>query len=215
MVYNTNLFATKEVNIMEEKKMTEQESLELITRMIGETKKQMGKGGGNPLLLWGYLTIAVSAIVYIALSYTGDPWTQMLWWLLPLIGWPTMIRMRRNEEKRAITFIDRTIGSLWLVLGICFCLIPVYAIFTNVHLPVLFMEAMLVNAGVAITGLIIKYKPVSICGFLGILFSFVFLVTHGIETILIFGGMFGIFMVIPGHLLNAAEKNEIKKEAHV
>ena len=42
---------------MEEKKLNEKESLEIITRMIQETKNKLEVGDGNMLLLWGYLSM--------------------------------------------------------------------------------------------------------------------------------------------------------------
>ena len=47
----------KEGNIMEERKLNEKESLELITRMIQNTKDRMAENSGTPFLLWGYVTV--------------------------------------------------------------------------------------------------------------------------------------------------------------
>ena len=47
---------------MEDKKMTEKESLELITSMIQRTRERY-VGDGNIMLMWGYLTVAVTALV--------------------------------------------------------------------------------------------------------------------------------------------------------
>lgn len=40
---------------MEEKILNEQESLELITQMINQTKKETVVGSGDTYLVWGYL----------------------------------------------------------------------------------------------------------------------------------------------------------------
>ena len=42
---------------MEERKLNEKESLELITRMIRNTKHNLEIGDGNIFLFWGYLTV--------------------------------------------------------------------------------------------------------------------------------------------------------------
>ena len=57
---------------MEEKKMTERESLELITAMINRTRERY-IGDGNILLMWGYLTVIVTALVWIMLFATHNP----------------------------------------------------------------------------------------------------------------------------------------------
>ena len=41
---------------MDNKNMTEKESLELITHMIQNAKYKMAENAGMPFLIWGYLT---------------------------------------------------------------------------------------------------------------------------------------------------------------
>lgn len=50
---------------MEDKKMTEKESLELITQMIQNSKKNLRLGNVNILLLWGYLCTITALVVYV------------------------------------------------------------------------------------------------------------------------------------------------------
>lgn len=47
---------------MKEKKLTEQESISIIAEMISRTKERY-IGDGNIMLMWGWLTIAVSGAV--------------------------------------------------------------------------------------------------------------------------------------------------------
>ena len=47
---------------MEEKKLNERESLELITRMIQETKNKLEVGDGNVLLIWGYVSVLTAIL---------------------------------------------------------------------------------------------------------------------------------------------------------
>ena len=57
---------------MEEKKLSEQESLELISQMIRSTRKNMEVGSGNQFLYWGYFTAALSVLLFLLVYYTGD-----------------------------------------------------------------------------------------------------------------------------------------------
>ena len=50
---------------MEEKKLSEQESLELISQMIRSTRKNMEVGSGNQFLYWGYFTAALSVLLFL------------------------------------------------------------------------------------------------------------------------------------------------------
>ena len=51
--------------------MNEKESLELITRMIQNSKKNMELGSGNIFLLWGYLSVVTAAVVLLLVWQTG------------------------------------------------------------------------------------------------------------------------------------------------
>ena len=52
---------------MKEQNFNEQQSLEVISRMIAETSADIEKGSGRYFLLWGYTTVIVSLFEY---SYT-------------------------------------------------------------------------------------------------------------------------------------------------
>ena len=57
---------------MEEKRLTEQESINIIATMISRTKERY-IGDGNIMLLWGWLTILVTCLVWLMLALTRNP----------------------------------------------------------------------------------------------------------------------------------------------
>ena len=63
---------------MDNKKLNEQESLELITQMIQNTKFKMVKNAGTPFLVWGYMTVVTSLLVWYLLKETGNYLTRSL-----------------------------------------------------------------------------------------------------------------------------------------
>lgn len=71
---------------MEDKKMTEKESLELITQMIQNSKKNLRLGNVNILLLWGYLCAITALVVYVLILITGNPLWNWVWLAIPVIG---------------------------------------------------------------------------------------------------------------------------------
>ena len=71
---------------MEEKKLTEKESLELITQMIQSTKKNMKVGSGNQFLYWGYFTVTLSLFIYI-MGYTTHNNSWNWCWMLMFVFW--------------------------------------------------------------------------------------------------------------------------------
>ena len=71
---------------MEERKLNEKESLELITQMIQNTKNRLETNCGMPFLLWGYTTTLISLLVWSLVVTTRDYHWQYLWFLLPVIA---------------------------------------------------------------------------------------------------------------------------------
>ena len=47
---------------MEERKLDAQESIELITRMIRNTRRRLENNAGRPSLVWRYTTVAHSTL---------------------------------------------------------------------------------------------------------------------------------------------------------
>ncbi len=203
---------------MEEKNLTQKESLELITKMIRETRSNLEHNGGRIYLLWGYLCLVVSVVIYFLLAKTGDYRVQWLWFAIPLIGYPAMIYLIKKREKRAVTFIGRVIGNIWITIGIAAGLLSLYMLVDYKAFPILFVIAMLISVGVAISGQVIKFTLLMVAGFLGILLSFLLLLVPGLEQILVYAAFPVIMLIIPGHILNAAgrkikiERNKIEKD---
>ena len=55
---------------MEERKLNEKESLELIAQMIQNTKNRLETNCGMPFLFWGYTTLFVSLLVWFLVVTT-------------------------------------------------------------------------------------------------------------------------------------------------
>lgn len=84
---------------MDNKKLNEQESLELITQMIQNTKFKMVKNAGTPFLVWGYMTVVTSLLVWYLLKETGNYYWQFLWLLMPAVSYPVTIYSQRKKAK--------------------------------------------------------------------------------------------------------------------
>ncbi len=192
---------------MEEKILSEKESLELISKMISEAKNKLEKGGGNIFLFWGYLSASISLIVYVLMNLTDSYHVQWLWFLIPVIGYPSMFFMKGMRHKASVTFIESVISKIWIVIGVCTFFASISIVYDYTLFPILFTMSLIITAGVAMSGLVLKFKPVAIAGFIGIILSFVLLLVSGRNQILIFAAMSVIMMIIPGHIINNNRKN--------
>lgn len=203
---------------MEEKRMTEKESLELISQMIQRTKERTKLGDGNQLLLWGYLTAGLAAVVYAALLLTDNPQCNLLWFLLPVVGIPAMKWMKRKDRHEAHerTYVDRISAGIWNIVS--------YAVFAGMFLCLGFTMAgyggncwttmliyafVVVGFGAAAQGIVIRERSLVAGGTFSI-------AAGGIVTCCALSGIpllvswvlplyiasFALMMIVPGHAIN-------------
>lgn len=193
---------------MEDKKLTEKESLELISQMICNTRNRMEENNGIPFLIWGYSTVIIALSVWYMVTSTQNYYWQWLWFGIPTLSYLAWFIFNANKKKKGNphvkTFVDRVIGHVWMVFGITGFLVSMMAIFY--HIPILFIILLTMGMATAITGLIIRFKPVIISGFLGMALSLLCFVVNGTDSILVFAAAFVLMMVIPGHILNNASR---------
>ena len=178
---------------MEERKLNEKESLELIAQMIQNTKNRLETNCGMPFLFWGYTTLFVSLLIWFLVVTTRNYYWQYLWFLLPIIAGTGTYLSTRNQQPGIKTHLDKVINYIWLVFGITGFLISMLAMFFW-QLPILFIILLLMGMGTTLTGLVVGYKTVTICGTLGALSSIGCLFYPGPNQILIFAPVF-IFMM--------------------
>ena len=93
---------------MKEKEFTEQDSLELITQMIQQSKRNMKVGNGNILLCYGYPAVILSVVVYFLVHTTGNSVWAALWFLMFT---PSLwIAFRKKKDVSVITHMDKAIS---------------------------------------------------------------------------------------------------------
>lgn len=192
---------------MEDKVLTEKESLDLISQMIRNTRSRLEDNSGIPFLIWGYTTVIVAVIVWSLVTTSGNYLWHWLWFAIPVFGgtlWLLHNKKQLNNRSRVITFVDRTISHVWMVFGIASFMISIISFLT--YIPILFIVLLTMGMATAITGLIIRFKPIIFSGFIGILFSPLCVIVRDTSSILIFAAIFVLMMVIPGHMLNYTAK---------
>lgn len=196
---------------MEEKKLSEKESLELISQMIQNTKTKMGNGTGNIMLLWGYLTIVVSIAVYLCLIATRNGQWNLLWFAIPVVDYPLMLlidRKGKHKEKYCRTHIDSTISTIWTIMGICMLVATLFYCWKNYSAVLMPIALILIGIGSIFTFAILKMKSMTCFCAIGLVLGMWILgdfLQDGdlyINSILIFAIGFVCVMIIPGHYLN-------------
>ena len=207
---------------MEDRILTEKESLEVITSMIAHTKARYF-GSGNILLMWGYLTVLTSALIWILLATTRQNVWNWLWFAIPVIGILITFIMARSEEKRVngvVTYSDKITSRLWTIFGVSEIVLTLVCLCFSVIGGVKCWGAMLVYTIIVAPfaeiaqGLIFKEKCLTCGGMVGLAVGMVTVccVVGGIPLsanwfmplyILLWAAM----LIIPGHIINHKAKH--------
>ena len=200
--------------------MNEQESLELIARMIQNSKKNMELGSGNIFLLWGYLSAAMAAVVLFLVWQTGSLKWNWLWFAVPLLGWPLQTYLKKKTERRVLTYTDKVISTIWGMLSAAMgAAAVIYCGDADTAILILPVIILCAGIGSAITGAIVRDRWMKYSGeiafFIG-LFSF-----RGTEAAdmagwyydcFVYMACFIVMFIIPGHRLNREARRLRQKE---
>lgn len=208
---------------MEERKITEVESIEIITSMISRTKDRLVKGSGNILLMWGYLIVAVTALIWVLLVTTRNPAVNWLWFLIWIIGGiatPIMARKKRMETGSK-SYTDKLTSQMWSVVGLTgiastiLCL-SFLLIGGKDSWRMMFAFALIIVPMTEIMqGLVIKEKSIIAGGGIGLLIGLFTISCISAHVPLmatwfmpLFIIAFAAMMIVPGHMLNSKAKRE-------
>lgn len=190
---------------MENKTLNSQESIEIIQRMITATHDKFKRGGGTLLLIGGYTTLFFAVLVAVLSRMTAHPFVYYLWWGIPFTVAVVAFIVFRREFRRTPqvrTFIDRCVGYVWLTVGAVAVIYPLVGfIHPAAHFMLVPTEALLMSIGAILTGLIIRFPPVTIGGIAALGFGFaMFLFPKA--YLYLFIAMLVFAIIIPGHILN-------------
>ena len=202
---------------MEERKLNEKESLELIAQMIQNSKKNLQVGRGNQFILWGWLGAITSLAVMAMLMWTKNPAWNWLWFAIPVIGWPLMMWQMKKEEKPVVTFTDKVLKAVWMSIGsigmLGTFLMAIYAKNMMLMLPGV---SILTAIGVFITGAILDDRALKTRTFGALLLimmascHIVFMQDGFYWYYITFSLGFIVMLVMPGYHLNKEAKKHVQ-----
>jgi len=147
---------------MEDHPLSEQESLELITRMINKAKDDYCDTGLSALL-WGSVISFCSLVSFIA-YYQNWGWGENVWWLTFLAMIPQVIISYREKKKRKYrTYNEDAMGGIWISFGISILLLSFYNYLYRVpHAGAIFL--VLYGIPTFATGYARSFRPMLIGG---------------------------------------------------
>ena len=180
--------------------MTAQQSLNLISETMNNSRKEIVRNSGKYFVLWGVLLTVFSLLVYFLWKTTGKVAWNNLWFALPLIGYPLSIWAKNKEkDSRAENFISRINGGIWGTFGVFACSVALFSVLysqffdsplTTIVLGVTLSPQIVLLFGMAetISGITLKNWTIKIAGWItGIGGLAIFYIAQvGAEQMLIF-----------------------------
>ena len=162
---------------MDEKKLTPQESMELITSMIQNTKRRVATPDLRISVMWAVLTIVTAIAAWALLSTTHNPLYNFIWFAIPVIGIPTNILMAQNDRNKSMTksYLDKVSESIsksvgYIAMGLTIgCFIAQQCGYPQAWLAMFYYAFIIVGFGAMTSGFLLR------------------------ENSYVFGGLFSIF----------------------
>ena len=182
------------------------EELDIITRMRGEVMSRRELTGENLFLAWGYPTVLVLLVEFAALLIWNEDWCSWLWAGIPLIGTPLMIYFLNEDYERthSRTLEQNIILMMWIFIGFASFVGGAAMGFSGVFQQAFFAYlSLLCGMGCFMTGIILHFRPKTICGILASLLSAVPLFFQGDLwpwQLLVAAVTITLSLIIPGHL---------------
>ena len=116
------------------KQMTADESLALISETLNNSRKDILRNSAKHYMLWGSLLVVFSLLVYLLWKTTENGAWNNLWFGMPLIGF--LLGRQFLSKKDAVSAentITRICGGIWATFGIFACTVAAFTlIYTQV-----------------------------------------------------------------------------------
>ncbi|MCP4457398.1 MAG: hypothetical protein GY816_05135 [Cytophagales bacterium] len=189
---------------MSDKELTKEESLDLITNMIGQAKRNIAKGGSFYFLLWGWVVMFANLGHYILDKYDLHDQPYIVWLITFPAGIVSAIYGARQGKNTVVrSHLDRLYGLMWIAIAVAVMTLIFFTgnVETNLNAIILLFAGL----GTLNSGLMLRFKPLILGGlalWVSSILAFSLPVT---EQYLV--GAIGIFAgyLIPGFLLKKVE----------
>jgi hypothetical protein len=194
-----------------EKQLTEEESLQLITRMINKAKNDYVDTGIGALM-WG------SIITFCGLITFANYWWKIeglnnIWWLTAIAIIPQLIiSYKERKRKRFKTYSDDAMGGIWLSFAITLFLLTLY---TNLYQVPNANSLFIIVYGIPTfaTGFARRFTPMLIGGVACWVFAIAAMYVPFPYSMLLTAGAALLAWFIPGLILRRRYRKA--KEQHV
>ena len=185
---------------IENKEMTAQQSLGIISEMMNNSRRAILQNSGKHFILWGILLTVTSLVIYELWHVTGSPIWNCAWFVMPALGFPIVRILDRKHSDVPQNGINKQLGLIWLtycIFAVTISVIAMLAVPMNISLII----AVLLGFAECISGFLLKNWTITIGGFiLGIGGAIATSMIYNEAQLLIFT-LGGIILVVTGLII--------------
>lgn len=193
--------------------METRQELDIINQIRSTVKAQQEPTGENLFLAWGYPTAIILFLEFLALQLLHKDWCMWLWTGIPLFGVPLMVYFLNEDYERTghRTLEQNVILMMWIFIGFASCVGGAAMGFVDIF-PQCYCayQGLLIGFGCFMTGIILHFRPKTVCGIIASFLSAVPLFLQGNLwhwQLLIASLIAIIALIIPGHLFHRYVRN--------
>ena len=187
------------------KEMTAQESLRIISETMNNNRRDILRNSAKYFLLWGALLTAMSLIVYLLWHFTGKPAWNLLWFVMPVIGYLLAGVLHKKDAAVPNNLIGKPTGQVWALFGVLSVTISAIACFL-VPMPITLLIVVLMGSAEGVSGILLKNWPITIAGFILAVGGAVAAMLLKTEAQLLLFTLGGILLMVTGLIV----KNQYK-----
>lgn len=187
------------------KELTAQESLRVITETLNSNRRALLRNGAKFFILWGAILTVFSLVIYALWHCTGKPVWNMLWFAMPIVGYPLAAILRKHDTVVPKNILGTLIGQTWALYGVFAIVISAIAVFF-VPMHITLVIVVLMGFAEAVSGLLLKNWPIIVAGILlgiGGAVAAMLLKTEAQLLLFTFGG---ILLMVTGAIVNRQYK---------
>lgn len=192
-------------NNIENKEMTAQQSLNLISEMMNNSRRAILKNSGKHFILWGILLIVMSLVIYELIHVTRTPIWNVLWFAMPLIGFPVAHFIGKNSVALPQNIISKQLHGIWLAY--CAFAVVISAVFMFIAPQYLTLIIILVfGFAECVSGIALKNWSIIVGGFIiGVGGAIVAIILRSEAQLLLFT-LCGIILTVSGFIVKSQNK---------
>ena len=187
------------------KEMTPQQSLQLISETFNNSRKEILRGSAKYFMPWGALLTVVSLVIYVLWHLTGKPQWNILWFAMPVIGYPLAALMGKYNKAIPQNEVSKMLGNVWGVFGAFSVTLSAISVFL-VPMHVTLIIVIIMGLAECMSGVLLKNWPIIIAGFLLGVGGAVFAMLVKSEAQLLIFTLGGVLLLVTGLIMKLQYK---------